>query len=288
MKINVSLLISGKLGFLVLKKLMNFCVIEHIATDKNSLDIITFANKYKIPLFIGNPRKGKLATFIKDNKTKILLSINYLFLIEEDVISKFEFPINFHGSLLPKYRGRTPHVWAIINNEKKTGITAHFIDKDCDSGDILLQRGVDILEDDTGGSILEKFFELYPKMVVEVILQLDTKSYKRVKQNNNDATFYDKRTPVDGKIDWNWHKDRIRNWVRAQAQPYPGSFTYFNGERIIIDKISYSNQGFNNDMPNGMVIKCNPKPIIKTPNGAVVLEEVRDKNIRFVKNKILK
>ena len=127
---------SGNLGYDVIRKVAELVVPEFIATDRNSESIINWANKNKIRLFSGNPRNGKLLDFLKEDKFEIGLSINYIFLLDELIISRFQFPVNFHGSLLPKYRGRTPHVWAIINNEIETGITAHLIDKGCDTGPI--------------------------------------------------------------------------------------------------------------------------------------------------------
>jgi methionyl-tRNA formyltransferase len=288
MRTKISLLISGKLGFNLLIDLFDFIDIEFIATDKNSTEIIDFAKVKNIPIFIGNPRNGKLSSFIGEVKSDLLLSINYLFLVEEDLIKKFTFPINFHGSLLPKYRGRTPHVWSIINNEINTGITAHFIDIGCDTGDIILQKTIPILENDTGFSILEKYVEVYPQMVREIIKLYQSKDIKKIKQDDSLSTIYGKRTPNDGVINWDWQKERVRNWVRAQAFPYPGAFTFFNGNKIIIDKVSFCELGFNNELPNGTILQVKPNLVIKTSNGAVKIEIIRNKEIKFVQYKILK
>jgi methionyl-tRNA formyltransferase len=288
MRTKISLLISGKLGFDLLIYLFDFTDIEFIATDKNSLEIIDFAKVKNVPLFIGNPRNGKLACFINELKGDLLLSINYLFLVEEDLIKKFKYPINFHGSLLPKYRGRTPHVWSIINNEVETGVTAHFIDSGCDTGDIILQKRIPILKNDTGFSVLEKYIEVYPLMVSEIIKLYKSNSIIRIKQNNSISTIYGKRTPSDGEINWNWQKERINNWVRAQAIPYPGAFTFFEGNKITIDKISFCDLGFDNEIPNGMILQVEPNLIVKTSNGAVKIEEIRNNEFEFIQNKILK
>ncbi len=98
-----------------------------------------------------------------------ILSVNYLFILEEDFLNRAKFGINFHGSLLPKYRGRTPHVWAIINGEKEAGITAHLMNAKCDDGDIVKQVRVPIGIDDTGATILERYNEIYPELVRNVI-----------------------------------------------------------------------------------------------------------------------
>lgn len=288
MRHKISLLISGKLGYNLLINLYKISDVKFIATDKNSVEISNFAEENNIKLFIGNPRKGKLASFINEADCEILLSINYLFLIEEDVIRKFKFPINFHGSLLPKYRGRTPHVWAIINNEKKTGITAHFIDKGCDTGDIIAQETINILENDTGFTILEKYFLAYPKLVKKTLGLIENKSFKRIKQNNLIATIYGKRTPENGYINWGWQKERIRNWVRAQAFPYPGAFTFYEGRKVIIDKVSFCEIGFNNIVPNGTILQVEPCLVIKTPNGALKVDLIRDSEFKFIQDKILK
>src|SRR5690606_38202127 len=116
-----------------------------------------------ITLFIGNPRNGRGHAFLKNYSFDVLLSVNYLYLIEEDLIKMpRRFAINLHGSLLPKYRGRTPHVWAIINGEKKTGVTAHLITKGCDEGPIVSQIQIPIEIQDTGNDILNKFKQKYP------------------------------------------------------------------------------------------------------------------------------
>ena len=78
--------------------------------------------------------------FIK-NINIIFVSINYLFIINNDIIKHADLmSINVHGSLLPKYRGRTPHVWAIINGERRAGITIHKIEEGCDTGPIIKQK----------------------------------------------------------------------------------------------------------------------------------------------------
>lgn len=282
-----SFLASGDLGFTTLKEIYPLVDLNFIATDSKSQQIIDFANQHNIPVFIGNPRNGKLLSFAKNFDCEIALSVNYLFIIEKTTVDLFKYPINFHGSLLPKYRGRTPHVWAIINNEKETGITAHLIDENCDTGNIVLQKKITIADNDTGQSVLNKFKVIYPSLVKEVIDLVKLGNFTTFEQDNQKATFFDKRTPDDGIIDWNWQKERINNWVRAQANPYPGAFTFYKGSKIIIDKISYSDIGYHQQTPNGYILENTPKTIIKTPNGAISLDEIRNHEIVFEKGVIL-
>ncbi len=275
----IAILASGGLGLSCIQFLHLSQSIEFIATDNYSFPIIEYATKNQIPLFKGNPRNGKLYNFAFSYKIDVLFSINYLFIIEKDIINLAKLPINFHGSLLPKYRGRTPHVWSIINNEKTTGITAHIINEGCDTGDILLQEVVEIEMNNTGNDVLQKYVVLYPEMLKKILEKIYQNKLVKTPQNHQDATYFDKRTPEDGEIDWNWQKERIYNWVRAQAFPYPGAFTFHNGEKIIIDKIKYSNFGFNNMDKNGLILKVNNDSIVvKTQNGAIELESIRNFN----------
>lgn len=276
MKKTIGLLCSGELGLNTLKILAQNFVPQFIFTDKSSEGIIKFAQNNSIPVFIGNPRKNNPESFLKQFQTDLIFSINYLFIVEKMVLKHPKlFAINLHGSLLPKYRGRTPHVWAIINGEKETGITAHIMEEGCDTGDIVLQKKLLIKENYTGADILGKFKKIYPEMILELIRQIGNKKLKRVEQDNKRATYFGKRTPDDGQINWNWQKERIYNWVRAQAWPYPGAFSYLNNEKIIIDKINYSDFGFNNEIPNGLILKTEPEVLVKTPNGVVELQQVR-------------
>jgi len=274
---SIGLLISGGLGVVILKKM-----VEHnyklcfIMTDKNSTDIIELASKYNIDLFVGNPRNSSCDLFIKNRSIDILISVNYLFIIKSNLITlPKKIAFNIHGSLLPKYRGRTPHVWAIINNEKITGITAHLIEEGCDTGKIIEQLKVQINEKDTGADILNKYSELYFPMIESIIEKVKIDKVVAVPQNNKNATYFGKRTPDDGKISWSWQRERIKNWIRAQAYPYPGAFGFIEKNKVVIDEIENSDIGFNSEMSDGLIIEDFPHVIVKTPNGCVVLNKIR-------------
>jgi methionyl-tRNA formyltransferase len=274
-KFNYGILVSGALGLKCLDFLYNFSRVSFVLTDTKSLSIVEYCIKNNIPHFIGNPRNGKGLVFIKDYVVDVILSINYLFIIDSDLIrSARKYAINFHGSLLPKYRGRTPHVWSIINNEKETGITAHVITEECDKGGIVYQEKIQISPDTTGGILSEHFFTLYPLIIKKVVSMIENDQIVLVEQDETMATWFGKRTPEDGEINWNWQKERIYNWVRAQSNPYPGAFTYYKNSKVIIHKIEYSDMGFNFEQENGTILLGGSRPIIKTPNGAVKLATI--------------
>lgn len=283
----VGVLTGGNLGKETLEKIINNFEVAFVLTDCNSQGVLKLCKENKIPFLKGNPRKGKGYNFIKNIEVDVIVSVNYLFLIEKDIIQHSKvLTFNVHGSLLPKYRGRTPHVWAIINSEKETGITAHVIDEGCDTGDVISQIKIGIEEYDTGNDILNKYKLEYFSLIKEVFRKVNTGQLELIKQDENFATYFGIRKPENGKINWNWQKERIYNWIRAQAKPYPGAYTYFEGKKLIIDRIIYTKVGYVDEMPNGLVLSADPF-LIKTPNGVVELCDVRRFEFEIKTNKIL-
>ncbi len=286
------LLVSGDLGMRLLIDInQSTNRIMGVFTDKRSKFISDYCKKNDLKCFVGNPRKGKATSFIEQLQCDVLLSINYLFIIEEDLIQlPKKYAINFHGSLLPKYRGRTPHIWAIINGESETGITAHILNEKLDDGDIVHQVNIPIGIEETGADILNKFHEAYPTMVKVVLMKIENDAIIRKKQDRKKAVYFSKRTPNDGQINWNWSRVRIRNWIRAQAKPYPGAFSFLGSKKIVINKAIFSDFGFSDQQKNGTVLEIFDKSIIvKTPTGALEIKELNlDLNVKLSKGDILK
>ncbi len=287
---NIAVLASGGLGLSCLQKLPPDVNVICVLTDSKSQGIIEHAQRNDIPLFRGNPRTGKAVEFLKAFEVEVILSVNYLFVIGKELIDcAGKYAFNIHGSLLPKYRGRTPHVWSIINNEPKTGLTIHLIDEGCDTGDIVLQKAFDITNDMTGADVLKRFEELYPSAINDVLATAAAGKIQSQTQDPAKATYFGKRTPEDGLINWHWQKERIYNWVRAQARPYPGAFSFYKASKIIIHKIEMNDSGFHYEEEDGKILDLvDGKPVIKTPNGAISLVDFELNSLEeFIKGEIL-
>lgn len=280
--LTLGILCSGGIGFNTLLKIDKEYKIKFILTDKKSVAIIQFSKEKNIPCFAGNPRNGNGYAFIKSISVDVIVSINYLFLIEEDIFNHSnKITFNIHGSLLPKFRGRTPHVWAIIKGEKKTGITAHLINSGCDTGKVITQIEVPIDENDTGGILLEKYAKAYFPLIKNVLEKVRTNQLTLTAQIEENASYFGKRTPNDGQINWTWSDETIRNWVRAQAAPYPGAFTFYEGQKIVIDKISVVHYKNNTNNQIGEIAQVNPEIIVKTGKGFIKLDRIRTENCIF-------
>lgn len=239
----------GKLGKDCLEILLkNNYEVKYILTHREEKEesVDTYAEKIDISYSYGDLRKNmnlknQIIKILEKEKIDYLVSINYRYIIPKEIFSKVEFPLNVHGSLLPKYRGRTPHVWNIINGEKITGITCHKIEESVDTGDIILQEKIEIKKEWTGNELLKQMQKKYPILLLNSLSKIERKE-KLLKQEEKDATYFGKRIPEMGYISFYNFYENIYNFVRAQAYPYPGAYYYLeNGKKIIIDEIEKSN-----------------------------------------------
>jgi methionyl-tRNA formyltransferase len=135
--------------------------------------------------------------------------------------------INIHASLLPKYRGSAPIQWAIINNEKETGLTTMFMDEGLDTGPILMQQVVSILEGETAGQLHDRLSSLSPGLLIKTLQRLAKGTIKKSKQDDSIATYASKLTKEHGLLNWSWSAERLCGLIRG-LDPWPGAFTYYN------------------------------------------------------------
>lgn len=198
-------------------------------------DFNELGKKYNIPVTTVEGKMTEHLQYIKDLKPDLILVIGWYYIIPESVMSiPGKGAIGIHASLLPKYRGNAPLVWAIINGEKETGISLFYFDKGIDSGDIIDQKKIEITETDTIKEVLEKVKLNSKEILLKNIPLLKAGAAARVTQDHSKATVFPKRTPLDGEIDWSLSSQQIKDFIRAQTKPYPGAFTYINGKKIII------------------------------------------------------
>lgn len=139
--------------------------------------------------------------------------------------------INVHFSLLPKYRGAAPTNWAIVNGEKKTGVTTMFIEEELDAGPILLQRETEIIPTETAPELMQRLADMGAELLSETLANLDAITPKR--QDDREATFAPLLTKADGAIDWSKPAAEIERGVRG-FQPWPHAYTDHNRRRLII------------------------------------------------------
>tara|TARA_Y100001935_G_C17307082_1_gene513023 strand:+ start:1792 stop:2742 length:951 start_codon:yes stop_codon:yes gene_type:complete len=201
--------------------------------------------------------------------------------------------INLHASLLPDYRGAAPINWALINNEKITGVTTFFIDERVDYGDIILTEEVVINDDDDFGSLYNKLSNIGSKILlktIKVVASGKAMIYKQVENQN--LNIAPKLNQGNTRINWDDSTDKIIGMIKGLS-PIPGSWTILeNGDkkiRLKILKASIINKTTYNDSAIGKVTVINNEIHINTKDGIlncmkIQLENKKDMPIKDLLN----
>lgn len=183
--------------------------------------------------------------------------------------------INLHASLLPKYRGAAPINWAIIKGEKKTGVTTFFIGKKVDTGEIILQREVEIEPDETYGELSLKLSQAGAEVLLKTIDLIEKGEMKTYPQDNLEASQAPKITDELCKIDWSRPAEELNNLIRG-VSPTPGAFTFFRGKILKIYKTEKVPEKNDSSEP-GIIISADKSKgiLVQTGRGILKLKELQ-------------
>lgn len=217
-------------------------------------------------------KPSKLKSIIENIKPDFCLVIGWYWIIGKETLKlcKSGF-IGIHASLLPKYRGCSPLVWAMINGEKETGVSMFYFDEGIDSGEIIAQKSISILEQDYISDLLIKVENETKKIIDEEYPKIVNGTNEKMIQNNEDISYCAQRMPEHGRINWNSSSIDIYNFIRAQSKPYPGAYTVTNEGRIVkifkSEIFKYMYYG----LPGQIVSVQDNKVLVVCKNGAVLL-----------------
>jgi methionyl-tRNA formyltransferase len=181
--------------------------------------------------------------------------------------------LNLHASLLPRWRGAAPIQAAISSGDRETGITVMYMDEGLDTGDILLQRSIDIRPDDTGGSLHDRLAKIAPQAILESLELLGRGRAPRVPQDNALATLAPKLNREHGRIDWSAPAEVIERKIRA-FNPWPGAFTTISTNGTHNLKI-FSATIVDLQGKPGEILRSEKELIIPAGDGALSLREVQ-------------
>ena len=178
--------------------------------------------------------------------------------------------LNLHASLLPRWRGAAPIQAAIAAGDRETGITVMYMDEGLDTGDILLQRSVDIQPNDTGGSLHDRLAQITPEALLEALRLLAAGNAWRIPQDDAGAPYASKLKREHGQIDWSESAEAIERKIRAY-NPWPGAFMKVSSQNLKIFSASVVDL---NDQP-GQILRSDKDLIVATGKGALSLAEVQ-------------
>jgi UDP-4-amino-4-deoxy-L-arabinose formyltransferase / UDP-glucuronic acid dehydrogenase (UDP-4-keto-hexauronic acid decarboxylating) len=164
----------------------------------------------------------------------ILFSFYYRGMVKKEIL---DIPpagcLNLHGSLLPRYRGRCPINWVLVNGEAETGVTLHYMTPKPDDGDIVGQRRIPITQDDTALTLHRKTADTSATLMDELLPSIVNGTATRQPQDHSQASYFGGRSPKDGEIDWHTPAVMVRNLVRAVTRPYPGAFSHIGNRKCL-------------------------------------------------------
>ncbi|MBP2199726.1 bifunctional UDP-4-amino-4-deoxy-L-arabinose formyltransferase/UDP-glucuronic acid oxidase ArnA [Pantoea cypripedii] len=174
---------------------------------------------------------------IKAMEPEIIFSFYYRNLLNDEILNSARLgAYNLHGSLLPKYRGRAPLNWVLVNGESETGVTLHRMVKRADAGDIVSQVRVPIDEQDNVLTLHRKLVLSATQLLESVLPAMKRGEINAQPQDESEATVVGRRTPEDGRIDWSRPAHEINNLIRAVTDPWPGAFGYAGTVKFIVWK----------------------------------------------------
>ncbi|MFH1656258.1 MAG: methionyl-tRNA formyltransferase [Candidatus Nealsonbacteria bacterium] len=246
---------------------------------------------YKIPIYYPHDYSLKNKQDLEEIKNlnpDLFLVFGWQRLIPEEILKlPFLGTIGAHGSnwKLPKGKGRSPVNWSLIENRKKFIIHIFYFDLEIDSGDIIDFFEFEINLFDTVRTIYQKISILIGRMLIKNFDLILTKQSFCTPQQGK-STFYPKRKPEDGLINWNKSSMEIYNFIRALTKPYPGSFTFLNNKKIFIWKAQPfdSKIKFLNKKPGSILeLFSNGDFLVKTKDSSLLITNFKGILINKIK-----
>ncbi len=174
---------------------------------------------------------------IKEIEVDLIIVVAYGHIINEEILDIPKLMcINVHASILPKWRGAAPIQRAILNGDKKTGISIMKVERNLDTGPVLLKESINILNTDCSGDLHEKLSKVGSKLIIKAIEEIFHGNYRLSVQNEKNKTYAKKIKKGETKIKWDCTAEYNHRFIRA-FNPWPGAWTYMNQEKKFRIKI---------------------------------------------------
>lgn len=199
-------------------------------------DIETFTDNNDIPLSrVESVNTPTAKSTIQDCDPDILFIIGWSQLVDSEVLDlPNKAALGMHPAPLPRGRGRAPLVWSLIKGLDETALSFFHLVEEADAGDIVGQQPLPIEIHDDAQSMYTKMVEAGRTLIRRHYAELESGTVPRQKQDDSAATWWPKREPHHGLIDWTKGPTEIYNWIRGQTRPYPGAYSYLDGDKITI------------------------------------------------------
>lgn len=246
-----------------------------------------FSRTNNVDLYVANNKKHS-EKIINQLKPDLCLVVGWYWLISNVTLDVVPYGfIGVHNSLLPKLRGGSPLIWAIIAHEKTLGLSFFTFTPGMDDGPIWAQGSITVTEEDYISDILVKLEDEAIKILQGNYLSILTGSIRPIEQNHEQATYSAARFPDHGNIDWSKPACDAYNFIRAQSHPYPGAFTYLESQVLKIWKAKPCNWTYYGTPGQVARISDEGVYVICGNNTAIIIEEVDFRGNSERANKII-
>jgi len=241
----------------------------------------------KYGLEVLQPEKIRDSEFlekIREKRPDFIVVVAYGQILPKGLLEIPKFlSINLHPSLLPKYRGAAPIQWAIMNDEKITGVTVIRMTEKMDAGPILLQKEVPILPDETAGSLHDRLSEIGADLLIDAIEAVVDGKIEEREQDESKATFAPKMDRSLSKIDWEKSAKEISARIRA-LDPWPGAVSYIKDKEIKLFSSSCIDNEYKG-VPGRVNFIDEEGVLVETVKGIVLIKEFQIPGKRRLKAK---
>lgn len=201
------------------------------------------------PILQSLSRKGLIERIV-DSKEELaevkqakVLLLSWPHIVPQSLINRQVECINVHNSLLPKYRGLHAFTWALIHGEHEVGFSVHRVTAKIDAGVVFAQLRIPVPAEEDINSLFARAWVELERWLPTTLASILEQRLKPWEQAETEATFFPRRKPEDGHINWSQTPEQVRNFVRALRPPYtPGAFTFSGSNRLIIDRIEQVNE----------------------------------------------
>ena len=221
-----------------------------------------------------NPNSNFVEEKIRGTNADTFLLASYGAILRENILKIAKFPLNIHPSVLPKYRGASPVARALMNGEKKTGITIFIMGTEVDTGDVVRIKEVPIMPFEVRTELEERLFKEAAKPVLSVLVDIEEgKEIRKISQDDSKASYAPKITKEECRIDWKEKSSQVEGKVRGLSY-HPGAFCTFRDKKLKIlravrieDVRDIGNPGEIMNTKEDITVKCG--------EGAVEIKEVQ-------------
>lgn len=234
------------------------------------------AEQFTIPVYqFEKVRRPEGVAALKSLTPDLLVTAAYGQILTQEIL---DIPrlgcINVHGSLLPRLRGAAPVQWAVINGEKKTGVTTMMTALALDAGDILEKDEIDIADDMTAGELYAQLSVLGAHTLRRTLDKLLAGKLSRTQQTEAEATYFPMFKKGFGEIDFNQPCQKIKDFIRG-TNPAPGAYIMLNDQKIKVYKVSFET-GKTNQTPGEVLFADEKNGLgIAASDGVVLIEELQ-------------